>query len=175
MNTGSLNDLGPLLEAIADEKKSNRRLAFLFILTSAMAIIGAINSNKLACTLLWILACILLISGFKFLLDTILVKDLNNHPVIQCIRNNPETIVWVYSVVTTSQPYGVKIFDMSTMYFKLDDRTEYSIRIDGTKAFDLSKLLNPILPHTSFGYSKERDQWYMVEPNLLRINKSIEE
>lgn len=84
------------------------------------------------------------------------------------LENHPEKIVWVYSIRTQSMPYGFRIWDTGTMYFKLLDGDEISVSLPSGKLKLVSKFLNRVLPHAAFGYSDERRQQFEHDPALLR-------
>ncbi|MEO1435341.1 MAG: hypothetical protein AAFV80_07370, partial [Bacteroidota bacterium] len=78
-----------------------------------------------------------------------------------------EKIVWVFSVITVSSPYGVTVFSMGNFYIKLIDRDEICLSAPPATLKALSTALNPVLPHASFGFTEEKEQWYRVDPALL--------
>lgn len=74
------------------------------------------------------------------------------------LRDNPQDIVWVYSVVTDRMPFGFKVASLGTLY--LVDRSG-DVHCFGMKPVDLrlvTKTLNRVLPHAEFGYTPEREQ-----------------
>ena len=55
----------------------------------------------------------------------------------------------------------------SIVYFKLIDGDEITLSIPEKELNTLMKELNRRLPHATFGYTKDREQWFMAEPALL--------
>ncbi|MEM9929786.1 MAG: hypothetical protein AAF840_08215 [Bacteroidota bacterium] len=79
------------------------------------------------------------------------------------LREEPESIVWVYSMVVERMPFGFKTTDVGTLY--LVD-TEGDCHTFGLKPKDLklvTKTLNRVLPHAEFGYTPEREMKYRGE------------
>jgi hypothetical protein len=54
------------------------------------------------------------------------------------------------------------------LYFKLSNGDEITVSLRPQKLKVISKFLNRLLPHASFGYSHDRAQWYHVHPDMLR-------
>lgn len=79
------------------------------------------------------------------------------------LRDDPEQIVWVYSLVTERMPFGFKMATLGTLHFV--DR-DSGIHCFGMKPKDLklvTKTLNRVLPHAEFGYSEDRELRYRGE------------
>lgn len=89
------------------------------------------------------------------------------HPLLDLLRHRPEDIVWVYSIVTQRLPFGLQFQRKATLYFKLVDRGEHTVSLSAKQAKAVSESLNARLPHATFGYSQEREQWYMASPLML--------
>jgi len=83
------------------------------------------------------------------------------------LQKEPKRIVWVYSIVTKRMPFGFQINQSGTMYFKLLDGDELTLSFPASELKSISEMLNYHLPHATFGYTKEREQWYMAHPELL--------
>ncbi len=110
---------------------------------------------------------ILAVLGLRFLANILKERNPMNHLLIQLLLNDPRKIVWVYSLSTQSMPYGFHINRFGLMYFKLIDGDELSVSLPANKLRAVSKSLNAHLPHATFGYTKEREQWYMAHPGML--------
>lgn len=82
---------------------------------------------------------------------------------------NKETkkIVWVFSISTQRMPFGFHLWDAGTMYFKLVDGDELTINVPTKKLKMVSKFLNRLLPHASFGFTEERQAQFEEDPKLL--------
>ncbi len=122
--------------------------------------------NRLA-VLCALVSMTLLIFGFKFLYDTIDSWHPHNTTIWEIIKNRPRDIVWVYTELTETLPYGVKVTGKGTIFFKMIDRKEISLSVPAKYLKPLSESLNPVLPHATFGYTSERAQWYVASPDFL--------
>lgn len=92
-------------------------------------------------------------------------------PLMHLLQEEPQKVVWVYSVVTQRMPFGFQINQSGTMYFKLIDGGEMSLSFPASELRVISESLNDYLPHATFGYTKEREQWFMAHPELLIRNE----
>ena len=113
------------------------------------------------------LALTSLVVGVKLLFNVIQEWKVEQMPLMQLLSFKREKIVWVYSIVTEKLPFGVFVSKKGTMYFKLLDGDEITIRLTEKEIPLVAKSLNYILPHATFGYSKEYEQWYMANPAML--------
>lgn len=118
-------------------------------------------------SLLAVVGVIALFFGLRFGYRTILERPNDRHPLNLLLLNRPKDIVWVYSVVTEWMPFGLKFGNSSLMYFKLIDGEEFCLSIPEKQIEPISRFLNNLLPHTTFGYTQDREQWYMAAPELL--------
>ncbi len=87
--------------------------------------------------------------------------------LVEILENNPQKVVWVYSVLTQRMPFGFQINQTGTMYFKMIDGNEILLTLPATELKSVSEMLNDKLPHATFGYTKEREQWYIAHPEML--------
>lgn len=108
-----------------------------------------------------------IVVGIQLLIKTIQQWNTINHPLIHLIQTSSQRIVWVYSMVTVRLPFGVQIQRAGTIYFKLDDKDEYTVKIHEEDIKTVMTYLNQQLPQASFGHSQEKEQWYMASPMLL--------
>lgn len=92
----------------------------------------------------------------------------DSHPLFYLMKKKPEKIVWVYSENIQSMPFGFHLWDTGMMHFKLSDGGEITVSLPAEKLKMVSKFLNRILPHASFGYSEEKRQQFETDPTLLR-------
>lgn len=79
------------------------------------------------------------------------------------LREEPERIEWVYAEVTERNPFGFRFSRMAVVYLVEGDGEEHSVQIRADKAKLVSKTLNRVLPHATFGYSEERELKYRGE------------
>jgi len=121
--------------------------------------------------ILTILGLIGVVVSLHLIHRTFALLNVQNHRLIQLLHQKPGEIVWVYSVKTERLPFGFQWSTNITLYFKLSDGDEISIVLPRNKIKLISKYLNRLLPHATFGYSADRAQWYNVSPDLLRKQK----
>ncbi len=105
--------------------------------------------------------------GLKLSYDTLKYWKPSSMRLIRLLFDKPKSIVWVYSIVTVRLPFGIQLARKGTMYFKLDDTDEITIRLYENDIPKVAKYLNQLLPHATFGHTQEREQWYMANPLLL--------
>jgi len=150
-----------------------RELRLQFLLT-----MGLLSAGMLLCILFIRESLILslfglLLSGIALRLIYQLIPRLNveNTQLITLLREDPKQIVWVYAVVTERLPFGLQLNSSGTMYFKLANGDEISVAMPASKLKLVSKFLNRLLPHASFGYSRNRAEWFSTNPSQLRKDK----
>jgi len=114
-----------------------------------------------------ILAIVAIYSGCILLSDVIKNWQPQRTKLIQLLQKEPEEIVWVYSIVTQKIPLGIQFSTKATMYFWLMEKDCITIKLSEQDVKMVSLYLNNKLPHASFGFSKEKEQWYMANPALL--------
>ena len=108
-----------------------------------------------------------LIIGLRLLFGVIRTPRSVDERLWHLLNENPRQIVWVYSVTTQTMPFGFHLWDAGTMYFKLLDGDEISVNLPVKKLKMVSKFLNRLMPHASFGYSEERRAQFEKDPKLL--------
>lgn len=111
------------------------------------------------------LICTLL--GIRFIFRLIREGRPGGPRLIYLLEHRPGHIVWVYSVLTERLPFGLRFTSSCTMYFKLMDGDEVSVSLPARRQPEVSKVLNRLLPHATFGYTRDREQWYMADPAML--------
>lgn len=113
------------------------------------------------------------LSGILFLLSILFYKEaykkaqLDKQPVLQYIEFDPRQIVWVYSYVIETMPFGIRFMKMHTVYFYFKNGKYTTIRVNSDVHNKLMSDLKDRLPHASFGFTSEKEQLYSVNPNLL--------
>ncbi len=106
--------------------------------------------------------------GLRLFFITAKQSSLESNRLLLLLNKNPQKIVWVYALNTQLNPFGLKIMNSGVLYFKLADGDEISVGLPVKKLKLVSKFLNRILTETTFGYSKERAQQYLLNPDSLR-------
>ena len=114
-----------------------------------------------------LLGGLLFLTGVGFTYDLLRNGQLEQTPLLVLLREQPERIVWIYSVTTQRMPFGLHFGNSGLMYFKLIDGQELSLSLPEHRLRPVSESLNTYLPHVTFGYTKDREQWYMANPELL--------
>ncbi len=87
--------------------------------------------------------------------------------LMHLLHQQPEKIVWVYSVVTERTPFGFQLFKHGLLYFMLIDGDNISVSLPSAQLKIVSEGLNGMLPHATFGYTKEREVHYQKSPEML--------
>lgn len=115
-----------------------------------------------------------IVTSIRLLANVFKHWKVNQTSLMFLLNNEPTIIVWVYSIVTVQLPFGVQYARKCTMYFKLENSDDITIKLFEKDVPTVSKYLNKRLPHATFGFSEEREQWYMANP-LLLIRDDYEE
>ena len=170
MNFKKTYHLHPAMKLLhaAIRKERNIKLVFALCLMTGGVVVPYIyfQFNSYAV----IAGLIALIIGSKLLLDIIRTPRTVDERLWFLLKEQPEKIVWVYSVTTRCMPFGFHLWDTGNMYFKLLDGGEISISLPAKKMKMVSRFLNRLLPHASFGYSRERQMQFEKDPALLVKN-----
>jgi hypothetical protein len=90
-----------------------------------------------------------------------------NPLVAEALFKEPELVVWVYHEVMQTMPFGITVLQRITVCLARTDRTTLVLRVDPDEFDLLWKELHELLPHATFGYSKEKAFMYKTEPRLL--------
>lgn len=109
----------------------------------------------------------MLIIGLRFFFREWPNKNILQSRLFRLLLNHPQQIVWVYSVHTQRMPFGFQILESGILYFKLVDGDELSVGLPANQLKKVSESLNPLLPHATFGYTRDREQWYIANPEML--------
>jgi hypothetical protein len=115
----------------------------------------------------WI-SFVLLLAAIYWLLGIQPQQDALQHPFAKALTEEPERIVWVYSMITQMSPYGFRFARKGILYLKLDSGEELSLPLPPDKLKLISRFLNRVLPHATFGYDPEKAQRYQKAPESLR-------
>lgn len=122
-----------------------------------------------------ILGLVLVVLAVRMVLLLIKYWEVERHPILQTICHRPKDIVWVYALVTERMPFGIQFIKNGVLYFKLKNGEDLSVSLSAKKLKLVSKTLNRLLPHASFGYSVEREQTFITDPEQLLRKKDDEE
>ena len=105
--------------------------------------------------------------GIRFVFSLLQENRAGGPRLMYLLERRPGYIVWVYAVVTERLPFGLQFGSSCTLYFKLMDGDEVSVNLSAKSQREVSKTLNRLLPHATFGYTRDREQWYMADPAML--------
>ena len=84
------------------------------------------------------------------------------------LLQHTKQVVWIYSTAVEHAPFGIHLYRRGTMYFKMADGMELSVRLPHRQLRTISKFLHRLLPHATFGYSTDRDYSFRLSPENLR-------
>ena len=114
-----------------------------------------------------VVGIVLTVLGIKFTRDALLNRNIEKTPLMQMLSKEPKKIVWIYSVMTQRMPFGLEFSNDVTIYFKLINGDDLTLNMSQSEADKTLKMLNFKLPHATFGYTQDREQWFMADPALL--------
>lgn len=118
--------------------------------------------------LFWqITGSVFMLLGLIFSMHTYRIFPFHRWSVTQWIHQRPKKIVWVYPYIVENMPYGIKLFNLTTLYFKLLDGNDLQLRCTPEEAYRLMDDLRMHLPHACFGYSQEKEFMYENDPEML--------
>lgn len=159
-------------------RRALKREIFLKLLASlALLVFGALLTAYAfqLNAIIVIVGFILTVVGIKLTRDAILNRNVEKSPLMQLLLKQPRKIVWVYYVLTQQMPFGLEFSRNATIYFKLVDGDEITLSMPENETKIVLKMLLIRLPHATFGYSRDREQWYMASPELLYKERGGEE
>lgn len=99
---------------------------------------------------------------------SLLRHDVSKDGLIRDLERNGQSIVWVYYMKVETMPYGIRIMDMTTLFFMLDNGEKHTLRANEKRILKIMNSLRDALPHATFGYSTQKEQLYRANPDLLR-------
>lgn len=130
-------------------------LALLLLQLNGSILLSIIGLGTMAC------------SGF-FIYKSVPALDLETHPLYRTLVDEPEQIVWVYSVATQRMPFGFELFKSGIVYLFLADGNHFTVSLPVQKLKLICKFLSRLLPQASVGYTKERAEQFQFNPELLK-------
>jgi hypothetical protein len=152
-----------LRRAIQQERQSKLVLAvFLFLGGGLFGFVFFLKKNILAT-----LGLLALMIGLKLLWEVLRQPKVEGERLWQLLNTQRREIVWVYCTNTQLMPFGLYLWERGTMFFMLQDGDEISVGLPARKLKMVSRFLNKLLPHASFGYTAERQQQFEADPKLL--------
>lgn len=94
--------------------------------------------------------------------------DLETNPLYRTLVDEPQNVVWIYSMMTQRMPFGLEMFKAGVVYIYLKDGSHYSVSVPVRKLKLICKFLGRLLPQASVGYTEERAQQFEFNPELLK-------
>lgn len=81
----------------------------------------------------------------------------------EILRDEPETVVWVYGMVTERMPFGFRMAARGTLFLVEDDGEQTAFTMSPAHVRMVTKTLNRVLPNAVFGYTPEREMQFRGE------------
>jgi hypothetical protein len=160
-------DQHPAMQCILSGLRREHRLKVgcaLALLLLGLVFIYAFFTKSIILSVFGLICAVL---GLRFCFHLISNWNVANSRLMILLHFHPKEIVWVYSVVTEQLPFGFQLLRNGTLYFKLRDGDDISVSLSTDDLKAVSKYLNDLLPHATFGYTKDREQWFMASPLML--------
>ena len=158
------NDVTQILEKELRKEQIQKWIAASCMLCIGLLIVFFCFQSNTAFTILGMALSVL---GMRYIYLYFPSRRSPEFQLIQLVKCHPEQIVWVYSIVIEHAPFGLQFSRKATLYFKLLNKKEWSVSVSSKEVENISKALNRVLPHATFGYTRDREQWYMADPALL--------
>lgn len=160
-------DQHPAMQCILRGLRREHRLKVLCavgLLLLGLTFVSAFFAKSIILSVFGLICAVL---GLRFLTHLISNWSVANSRLMILLHFHPKEIVWVYAVVTEQLPFGFQLLRNGTLYFKLRDGDDISVSLSTDDLKAVSKYLNGLLPHATFGYTKDREQWFMASPLML--------
>ncbi len=164
MSQISQNEIDLIIQALNRERWMKMAVGLSLLLIAAIflfSIIGRLNFLFSLCGML------LSFAGFYLLLSGILEYDRQKNHVLETVIASSKSVVWIYYLKVEHFPFGIRILQMTTLHFKLNDYDHITLNLSEKKILELLPSLKKSFPHATFGYSKHYEQMYEISPDLL--------
>lgn len=123
-------------------------------------------------SILVIIGLVLFLMGMRLGWQCLKEHMQGNNVLLNFLCHRPNEIVWVYSLITQRMPFGFEFSKNGLLYLKLLSGDEISLNMPAVQLRLVSKFLNKLVPHATFGYSKEKERLYRENPAMLMRNPS---
>lgn len=150
--------LQPLWDSMDRERRQQQYTAVGLMVLSLFLVVAGVTSRYLGWALL---GGLLATSALWWLF-----KILSEQPLAYWRRelhDNPDSIVWVYGLVTERMPFGFKTVASGTLYLVDADGETHTFGLRPEELRLVTKTLNRVLPRAEFGYTKEKELQYRGE------------
>jgi hypothetical protein len=161
-----------LLRRAIRREQAQKLLASAALLAFGGTLCYAFFALNIPLTVIGLVCAVL---GLRYTAYFLTHRRIEDSPLLRLLKHQPGQIVWVYSLVTEWLPFGLQMGRNATLYFKLLDGDEITLGIPQKDLKLVSHLLNRLLPHASFGYTRDREQWYLASPAMLLQDEPEEE
>ncbi|QQS30444.1 MAG: hypothetical protein IPM47_05735 [Sphingobacteriales bacterium] len=164
------------IQIIKSALKRDRNLKVCFGLFLLLLSIGLliIVARLFPAKSVFALSVFLLLSGFTglyFFLQGLLRYDTQRNHLLKLLLYQPDQVVWVYYRKVENIPFGIRIFNLTTLFICLRNRDFIALPMSEPKIRQLIDLLKLRLPNTVFGYTIQRAQLYDISPDLVGSEK----
>jgi len=106
------------------------------------------------------IGCILLLNAFS---------DYNKKKAFweQFMRHEFYKVVWVYYAKVENMPFGLRISENYYLYLCLQNKEKLVIAMKESEIKEAFYWTQRMLPKSTFGYSRSKEQLYEIGPDLL--------
>jgi len=150
--------LNPLWESMERDRRQQQFAAVALIIISLFSIVFGVTTRQLMWAMLGGIGC----TAALWWLFRVLTEQPLAHWRRQ-LREEPETVVWVYGLVTERMPFGFKTVATGTLHLVENDGDIHTFGMKPDELKLVTKTLNRVIPHAEFGYSPEREMKYRGE------------
>lgn len=167
--------MNELLDGMLVVQKLLRRERWtkLYVAAMALAASGALAgvayraSDKPLAVLCAVLSLVLIVVSVRLIRDIAQAWNPRQDALLQILHQSPQLIVWVYRIHTHLAPFGIYAFQRVDLVLRLTNGSMLHLRGSIREIDCVEQMLRVQLPHATFGYSAEREQWYTANPMLL--------
>lgn len=94
-------------------------------------------------------------------------RNMQRHAIYKTLMRNPKDIVWIYTINYEMNSFGIYLYTRSTLVFNTLDRKQFILYGPAEDVKLAKRALANLLPHATFGFSKDLEQLYKASPLLL--------
>jgi hypothetical protein len=150
--------LQPLWDSMDRDRRQQQFAAVALLLGSLFLVVVGVTSRYLGWAILGGALCTASLWW--------LFRILTEQPLAfwrKQLREEPESIVWVYGIVTERMPFGFKTTATATLHLIEDDGDIHAFGMRPDELKLVTKTLNRVLHEADFGYSPEKEMKYRGE------------
>ena len=158
------------LQKLLERELHQKMLLFVFVFVSFLLLLFAhiyLISRPELTRLVSVILMILMLFLIWFFSHIYKNRDTKSNKLQQILTQQPRRIIWIYTVNYDIAPAGIYLYRRSTLVFNLQNREQLFLFGSPREVENAKRVLAKILPHATFGYTKEREQWFMASPLLL--------